>query len=333
MKKNKQESIMCNDDSLLSNTEPYNTEVIQFMPMHVSVCSALSDETQGHNASGNEVATTYLDYIETSETKKSIIQDYDYKIVESGNIIEIYKYYRQNYKVIKDDKTLVDNQENTFVVKGKQKKEINSSYKRDKNTIYETKRRLKRLINSNIGQYETKDKFITLTFKEFLTRDEVIKSFKNFNKRLRYKFNNINYQYIAVIERGSQGTQRLHLHCLFFNLPYINVYEFQSIWVYGNVNMKALKDYKDVSSYILKYVGKTLEDSTFIPKGKKFYITSMHLKRPRQLFLENKEAIEYISTYLPQSDILYETDFERSYVGKFHYMKIKLQKKDNTIEE
>lgn len=104
--------------------------------------------------------------------------------------------------------------------------------------------------------------------------------FKNFNKRLRYAYKDFDYQYIAIIEKGTRNTKRLHLHCLFF--------EFFNIWAYGTVDMKAINNYNDVASYILKCVSRTLEDCHYIGKGKKFYITSMKLKQPKELLLYRK---------------------------------------------
>lgn len=325
MKIKNQENVIYNNTLFFENTVSCIEFMSQSSLLHGPVCTVANKNTQWHNASGDAVDTSLLDYIETSETKNESTFSYNYKIVESGRIIEIYKYDDEKYKIIKADKEDLDKKTKTNIKKEKKKSETDQEYIRSEETINETRRRLKRLINANIGQYNTKDKFITLTFKDFLTRDEVVHAFKLFNKRLRYKYPKCNYQYIAVIEKGTQNTERLHLHCLFFGLPYIKVDVFQEIWEYGIVNMKALKDYKDVSSYMLKYVSKTLKDGSFIPKGKKFYIPSLNLKKPTQKLLKNKDAIKYISFHLPSSEILYEHNFNSPFVGKFHYLKIKLQ--------
>lgn len=285
-------------------------------------CRAGATDIVVREGSVGEDDTTYLDYIKTSETKRIVdIVSYSYKIIESGSIIEIYQYKNERHKLIREKSA------GTKLKKTKNNKKevvkIKEDYQRKEQTVFETKRRLKRLINANVGQYETKDKFITLTFKDFLTRDEVIKCFKNFNKRLRYAYKDFDYQYIAVIEKGTRNTKRLHLHCLFFGLPYIPVIEFVNIWAYGTVDMKAINNYNDVASYILKYVSKTLEDCHYIGKGKKFYITSMKLKKPKELLLKEKEIEKYLCSI--ETKTLFETDFNSLYVGQVHYMKLRLE--------
>lgn len=273
--------------------------------------------------SGDEVDTTYLDNIKTTETKQRIeIEEYGYKIIQSGNIIEIYKYENKRYKIHKPDN--LKDKEISIKQDTKNNDNCDQEYNRKLQTIYNTRRKLKRTINANVGQYKPyKDKFITLTFKEFLTREEVIQCFKLFNKRLRHHYPNYNYQYIAVIEKGTKSTKRLHMHCLFFGLPYIDIKIFQKIWQYGNVNMKALQNYGDVANYILKYIEKTLRDTTYIPKGKKFYITSMGLLKAQEIYLTNDQANTYLLN-LPSHQIQYMMTQQNPFVGEFQYTKIKL---------
>ena len=280
------------------------------------MCIDAVEYTHLRGACGDEVDTCpLLDNKKTSETKNSSKNRYKYKIIESGKIVEIYAYHdlQENINDINEN----------HEIKHKDNEKIeNVQYKRSISTINATKRGLKRLINANIGQYATKDKFITLTFKEFKSREEVIKCFKNFNKRLRYKYKT-DYKYIAIIERGSTNTKRLHLHCLFFNLPYIHVSTFQKLWKYGIVNMKAIDDdVESVSNYMLKYVTKTLYDE-YIPKGKKFYITSLGLKKPTELKLETEnEFIDYINKLSSTHKVLWENSYDSMYIGAYDYIKI-----------
>ncbi len=323
-----------NESDLDSNIgcfkEVNNHEEIVNGGRHGLGCCVEDTNTQTKpNANADEGGISYLDYRKTTETRNKFeIKRYNYKIVKSGKITEIYKYKNERAIKIESIKNKVKiNNKDKFITNKMRKNNVGQDkyYYRTESTIYETKRRLRRLINANIGQYKETDKFITLTFKEFLTREEVIQSFKNFNKRLRYIYKDIEYGYIAIIEKGSQGTQRLHLHVIFFGLPYINVYESQKIWQYGTVDMKALIGNNDIASYVLKYVSKTLEDCKYIPKGKKFYITSMNLKRPVHSYLDEDEAKGFLNDN--QEDIkLFETDFNSIHVGEFHYTKLKESK-------
>lgn len=288
------------------------------------------------DASGDRVATTYLDNIKTTETNLRVYyKPYDYRIIKSGDIIESYKYSHTRYKRIIDKGSIDKEKKQTKKRdKTKNRKTLNDKkYKRDIQTIYNTKRKLKRLINANVGQYEPyKDKFITLTFKEYSTREQVIQSFKLFNKRLRYQYKEYPYQYIMIIERGTRGTKRLHIHCLFFGLPYIPIETFRKIWEYGNVDMKAIKKYGDVANYILKYVEKTLQDDSYIAKGKKFYITSMHLKKPQSLYLTEEESKIFLRNK-EGLNLIYQTDFHSLFVGHVHYDKWQLPEYKSSIKK
>lgn len=314
-------NLLLSDDGLDNNELP--------LERHGHVCGVNTSTNMTH-ASAAKSGTTYLDYIKTTETEENVkVQEYSYKVILSGDVIEIYKYEEIRYKKIvlnadlfKKNKIITFNCERE---EDKERSKDSLSHKRDPETIRETRRRLKRLINANVNQYlPMKDKFITLTFEDMLTRDEVVKCFKLFNKRLRYKYKKHNYQYIAIIEKGTQGTKRLHLHCLFFGLPYIPVLEFREIWVYGNIDMKAIKNYNDVASYVLKYIEKTLGDDNYIPKGKKFYISSMNLKKSKEFYLDTVEITTFLEKYKDNTKTLFETDFLSLYVGKGHYTKKKI---------
>ena len=180
---------------------------------------------------------------------------------------------------------------------------------------------LKRLINANVGRYPETDKFITLTFKDFKSREQVLEDFRNFNRRLSDKYHD--YKYIAVIERGTKGTKRLHLHCLFFGLPYVPQKEFQSIWNYGGIDMRAIEKYDDVANYIMKYVKKTLEDGSYIPKGKKFYTHSKGMYEPEEYYFTVEEYINFMKD--KNCEELYRSSYSDEYRGNIEYIKSKFK--------
>lgn len=247
---------------------------------------------------------------------KSKYKPYIVKCVKSGKILETYVYESPQFKKIGKDKANIK----TGIKKSK-KKCTDENYKREDKSVYKTKRMLKRLINANIGMYPETDKFITLTFKDFKSREQVLTDFRNFIRRLsdRYK----GYKYIAVIERGTKSTKRLHLHCLFFGLPYVPREEFQAIWSYGGVDMRAIEDYNDVANYIMKYVKKTLEDGSFIPKGKKFYTHSKGMYEPEVYYLMAEELVNFMKDKNVQE--MYRTSYSDEYRGDVEYIKLELE--------
>lgn len=256
--------------------------------------------------------------------KKSKFELYNIKVIVSGDVVEIYRYEDERYKKLPsdeiDDTQEADAESDSKTKTQSQAVKSNADYKRKLENIARTKRSLKRLIEANVNQYSEKDKFVTLDFAEYLSRDEVVYRFKQFNKRLRRKYPNYDYQYIAIIERGGNGTQRLHLHCLFFGLPFINIYTFQKLWKYGNVDMEVVKD-GNVANYALKYVEKTLEDGSYIPKGANFYLASRGLKKPVESYMTYEQFEEYMAEN-PDKVIVYANEYDSEFVGRFEYYKM-----------
>ncbi|MFR2989389.1 MAG: hypothetical protein ACLTMR_11270, partial [Faecalibacillus sp.] len=121
--------------------------------------------------------------------------------------------------------------------------------------------RLRRLINSNLGQYQELDKFLTLTCPNLKDRNEAVRLFKTFIQRLRYNFGK-QFVYIAVmeiqdgsrLEDKTKATNDIHFHTLLFNLPYIPKKTLQEIWGNGIVDIRKIRDYKDPAGYLVNYL-------------------------------------------------------------------------------
>lgn len=247
---------------------------------------------------------------------KSKYKLYIVKCVKSGKILEKYVYESPQFKKTGKNESCIKS-----VKKQNKQKCADEKYKRENRSVNKTRQMLKRLINANIGKYPETDKFITLTFKDFKSREQLLEDFRNFNRRLsdRYK----DYKYIAVIERGTKNTKRLHLHCLFFGLPYVPREEFQAIWSYGGVDMRAIEKYDDVANYIMKYVKKTLEDGSFIPKGKKFYTHSKGMYEPEVYYFTAEEYSHFIKSGNYKE--VYRTSYNDEYRGDVEYIKSVLE--------
>lgn len=263
---------------------------------------------------------------------------YTSKVVQSGSITEIYRYEHSQFKKIQNEENKRPRKKDEIKKHSNKKEHKNNDknndknntiktniYKREEKTIYRTKRNLKRLIYANINQRKETDKFITLTFKDKPTREDVFMKFKRFNGRLRKLYPNIDFQFISVLERGSKGTKRLHLHCLYFGLPYIKQKQLQDIWQYGIVNVKRVSDYYDVAKYVTKYLSKTYSDIDYIPMGKKAYTTSRGLNKPNEMYMNDDEYVVYLKDKVENKHIeyLYKNTYNNEYVGKYEYYKLK----------
>ncbi|MEG0408805.1 MAG: hypothetical protein RR623_08035, partial [Bacilli bacterium] len=101
--------------------------------------------------------------------KEEIVR-YTFKVIKSGNITEIYAYETDQYKNLKVLE--IENEEDTKkaeqeVIKSKVKielsnmQQVNEDYVRRAENIKQIKKKLKRLVNANVGQYKCSDKFLT----------------------------------------------------------------------------------------------------------------------------------------------------------------------------
>lgn len=256
-------------------------------------------------------------------------KDYTFKIIKSGNVTEIYAYRELLYKKVwketieaeKDTTQLEQEVKEKGVdeIVGEVTKIDEKEYTRRKADILQTKRKLTRLIQSNVGQWNETDKFLTLTFEgKPPTRQQVVDDFKYFNKKFKRKYGD-GFEYIAVIERGEQGTKRLHLHIVCFNLPYVDHREIAELWGKGFVYINAIDEIGDVATYMTKYIDKTLHDN-YIGKGQRFYFPSKNLKKPQEIFLNDNE-IEHFINYEDIGFPTFEFGFNSQYVGECMYTK------------
>lgn len=259
---------------------------------------------------------------------------YNFKVIKSGEITEIYAYENCRIKNIFNEDDEINKQalKNKYLMKsktgevdrqlssGQEEIEIDGEvYKRLLVNVYRTRRDLKRLINANIGQHAYKEKFLTLTFDRDVTRDEALDEFKKFNKRMRYYYGD--YEYIGVIELTEK--MRIHFHIIMFGLDFIRKKEVQATWRNGWVKINAVDDYYDLANYIVKYIEKTLTEENFIDKHKKFYFNSKKLLKPVEVLYEDQE-VEQLQEFLEETSyMISEYEYDSEHVGYVKYYKFK----------
>lgn len=162
--------------------------------------------------------------------------------------------------------------------------------------------------------------FVTLTYKENMTDTEKLyKDWDKFYKRLRYRYPDKDFAYIAVAEPQERGAW--HFHVLLKDLHgkqlYIANQDLQEIWGHGYTDAERVRA-EDAGTYFatyLSYVGEhkwekeaaaaTGEDQNprtkrekktsrlpLYPKGMKYYRASKNLVQPREIEC-SPEAAEY----------------------------------------
>lgn len=154
----------------------------------------------------------------------------------------------------------------------KQKKRSGTSEKQKNVNDRNSKKKLIRLIHEN---FYTGDYWCTLTFKdEPVDLESAEKLSKNFFRRInraRKKKGLENAKYVYVIEEGTYGTERFHLHMIMDNG--LSKEEVEQKWGLGLVTIRTLNYYKEENFIgVCKYMMKdeeTYKRTAFRLKGKR----------------------------------------------------------------
>jgi hypothetical protein len=246
------------------------------------------------------------------------------KIIQSGDIIEIYEYsegYLKGY-------------ENNDTDTGRKSGYKSENYEEHrKQALQRAKKNLRRLINANVGQYgkEFTAKFLTLTFKENIKDlDKANYEFEKFIKRLNYYCfgtKKANLKYTCVVEFQKRGA--IHYHVIIYNMPYIKANNIANVWGNGFIKINKIDDIDNVGAYVSEYLGNAekgqgkdvLDDRL---QGKKSYFSSRGLFKPIEI--TDKKVVEQVAAALPLENLTYTSDFENEHLGNITYKQYNLKK-------
>jgi hypothetical protein len=226
------------------------------------------------------------------------------KLIISGNVFELYE-YDELVRIT----PLPQSRSNVHLAS----KETKDQKERQKSSLYRSKKRLKRLINSNAG-FHTKDSgqpfppvFITFTFKEnILDLNKANYRFTKFIQRLNHSLSGQKksfLKYIVAVEFQKRGA--VHYHAVFFNLPYRKKMKqlVQDTWSEGFVKVETVKSgVRDIGNYLTKYMTKEQSDPRL--SGKKCYFSSRNLFKPA--VIKDPDKIGVIMGVIDQSKKTYE---------------------------
>ena len=255
-----------------------------------------------------------------------------YKVISSGNILEVYEYERQPVKV---DRKRKEDEYNAYEKMLLEKKGVidpkawihekpDKVNERRKQTLRDSRNLVRRLALMNFG---SGDSFITLTYAENMQDiEKADDDFKKFMKRFRYKYGDINY--IAVREFQKRGAIHFHVIC---DLKLTDVSEsairqFEKEmglydWGHGYVDAKVLGEVDNVGAYLIKYMTKDISIEAF--KGRKSYLCSKGLKRPVEY--KGEEAAEIVRVYeLHKKSPVYANSYISEYLGTIQYNEFNL---------
>ncbi len=194
--------------------------------------------------------------------KQNKIEAIDYeenvRVTKMGNIIEVQQSSIRGKggkikKISKDE--YIDTE--TGEIK-KFNKHNRTSRKDTYNSLYQTFRKAKEIINSNFKgvNYTT---WITLTYKDVMTDvKQFDKDFETFMKRIRRKFPNNKVKYITALEFSASGG--FHCHCLLYwenKAPKFTDEDLASFWKKGFSYIKSLKNIgsiRNIGAYLTSHL-------------------------------------------------------------------------------
>lgn len=245
---------------------------------------------------------------------------YTTKTIKAGNQFEV-----EIYPAFKCSRDLPEG-----IICKKEKKDTRQAQKNlnDRNS----RKRLTRLVHANFGPG---DYWCTLTFNE----EELPKGLedaerlsKNFFKRinrLRKKKGLENAKYIYVIEEGTYGTERFHLHMIMDNG--LSKDEVEEKWGHGAVTIKTINYYKDenllgLCNYIVKDP-ETYKKTAFRIKGKRQWGSSKgNLKEPQERVNRSKFSKKRVMDMVLHQDGIGEM-LEKTYPG-YQFKEVEIRYND-----
>ncbi|WP_226038588.1 rolling circle replication-associated protein [Aquibacillus saliphilus] len=274
------------------------------------------------------------------------------KLIVSGSVVEVFEYEKDPITITSKD----DDDFNPFDYENTKLPELELKEKRRDQTVRDARNLTRRLALMNFNE---NDIFMTLTYKE--NEWDVQKTdldFKNFLKRLKYRFKIKKVKYLAVREFQKRGA--IHYHVLLdynFKLPplpvgwgyikkdnkkilndvarrydnkYIKPLEREigkNIWSHGFVDIKVMDKQNDnVGAYLIKYMTKGVAKEFY--RGKKIYLCSKGLERP--LEYRGLEANLIYETYnLEQKKEVFTNCYESEYLGQIIFKEFNLKRLEN----
>lgn len=244
---------------------------------------------------------------------------YKYKMVTSGNIIELYSYEKEVRTGKDAERDKNNGRRGDDVQEGKEwiyeKKQKNRS-----DSLQKAHKRLRREINANVDRWGEKTKFITLTYADNMQDlKESNLNFKKFIMRLNYQLK-IKLKYSCVVEFQKRGA--VHYHLLAYNLPYIENSKLAELWGFGFVKVNNIDKVDNVGAYVTKYMTKDNDDPRLV--GQKCYFSSRDLLKSQEVIIDEKE-IESLKEALSSYKV-YEAEFDTDYLGRIEYQQINLNR-------
>jgi len=157
----------------------------------------------------------------------------------------------------------------------------NTGAQRRMYNLDQTRNKVRRLVNANVGAYGYEACFLTFTYA--MNMGDIGTAWSDwaaFMRRMRRRFGKLHA--LSVMEFQKRGA--VHFHCIFFNLPpeveerERSSREIASLWGHGFVDIERIRSARNVGAYVCKYMNKSADDERL--RGKKFFSTTQNLFSP-----------------------------------------------------
>lgn len=175
-------------------------------------------------------------------------------VTDMGHIVEIQHLEKRNHKqhIQKID------QDHYVLLETGELLEFQKSDNRgdNENSLRKTFKNMRYLINKNFKGLPN-ELHVTLTYAENMKDTKrLYTDFKNFMKRLRYKFKGESIDYLNVIEPQERGAWHCHLLLRFNDRErvFISNTELAEMWGQGFLTIKSLKDVDNIGAYLSAYL-------------------------------------------------------------------------------
>jgi len=224
------------------------------------------------------------------------------KIIQSGQIIELYEYERTPHPP-------VSRKAATRVSRGR------SGFRSPRN-ISSARQAFRRVVWANLVG-DSLPAFLTLTIYSVLSFEASVRLFTAFLSRLRREFGS-EFRCISVPEFQRRGA--VHFHVLIWDLPHEVVAveretrRIARLWLYGFCDITPTDGHPKIASYMAKYLSKSMSDIRLC--GKKAYFATRNILRPMSYGSTSLPLEELIDQDLP---IAQKYDCDTIFLGRMYY--------------
>lgn len=159
--------------------------------------------------------------------------------------------------------------------------------------------KMRDIINLNFTG-ECNELFITLTYKDNM-RDykKLYNDFKNFYKRLKKKYDDVEFKYVYAVEPQARGAWHIHMLLKAMNkdVLYIHNSEIEKLWRQGFTKTERLENVDNVGAYVSSYLINYKDDSGHVEKYMRLYMypAGINIYRcSKNCLMPNYDEIEYV---------------------------------------